>query len=251
MTKSRIAGPERGAAAIALAMLGGCSAVVPTSAERFTGSGEVIALSGGHAGAANACFTCHGLDGRGNGAGAPRLAGLEFGYLDRQLEAYASGLRQHPEMRHIARHLSARDRLAVSAYYAAMPFQPGEMPAVPPPRLYVTGDPARGLAACAACHGLRGEGLGPANPALGAQPAAYHATQLEDWARSRRRSDPLNVMLRISQQLTPAERAALATYAGALPGGPPNPESPAAYPAARRADPRNGASALRPHEAVQ
>lgn len=241
-----------GIAACALLLAtGACAEVEATSAERFTDNGHVIAMSGGNAGAPNACFTCHGLDGRGNGAGAPRLAGMEFGYLDRQLESYATGRRQHPQMDYIAKHLSATDRQAVSAYYAAIPFEPGAMPPVPPPSLYVSGDPQRGLPACAACHGLRGEGLGPANPALGAQPAAYLAAQLEAWRRSERRNDPLNVMLSISQRLTPAELSALSEYAGALPGGPPRPEFPAAYPAERRADPRSGASEQRAHEAVQ
>ena len=232
------------------ATLAACSAVDTASADRFTQTGELIALSGGHAGAANACITCHGLDGRGNGAGAPRLAGLEFGYLDRQMESYASGLRQHPQMQYIAGKLSARDRQAVSAYYAAMPFEPGPMPQVQPPVLWLAGDPTRDLQACAACHGPRGEGIGPANPALGAQPAAYHLEQLEKWRRSERRNDPMNVMQAISRRLTQAERAVLAAYAGALPGGPPRPGSPEAFPATRRADPRNGASGLRQHEAV-
>ncbi len=241
----------RACAALALLVPAACSAVEQTSADRFTASGELVAHSGGEAGAANACFTCHGLDGRGNGAGAPRLAGLGSGYMQRQLEAYASGLRQHPEMGWIAGRLSWRDRQIVSAYYAAMPFTPGTMSEIPAPALYVRGDPGRGLQACADCHGLRGEGIGPANPALGAQPPAYLAEQLDKWVRSERRNDPLNIMQAISRQLRPDERAALAAYAGALPGGPPHPGSPAAFPAGRRGDPRNDASRPRAHEAAQ
>lgn len=240
-----------GGAGLALAVFAGCTSVDRTSADRFTANGEVIALSGGDAGAANACITCHGLDGLGNGAGTPRIAGLQFGYLVRQLDAYATGLREHAEMHYISKRLSYRDRQAVSAYYAEMPFAPGEMPALPAPRLYVSGDPQRGLAACLTCHGARGEGLGPANPALGGQPAAYHEAQLQAWNRSKRRNDPLNVMLAISQKLAPAERSALAAYSAALPGGPPSPGHSEAYPEGRRVDPRSGASTLRPHEAAQ
>src|SRR3546814_10439545 len=79
--------------------------------ERFKRTGHLIALSGGDAGAPNACFACHGLSGEGNGAGAPRLAGLDMGYMARQLEGYAAGLRLHPEMEAIARRLSAADRM--------------------------------------------------------------------------------------------------------------------------------------------
>src|SRR3546814_2707007 len=105
-------------------------------------------------------------------------------------------------------------------------------------RLYVDGDAERGLVACAACHGFAGEGIGPANPPLGGQPAAYLAEQLEAWRRSERRNDPGNVMLRISRRLNPREVAALAAYAASLPGGLPRQESRAASPEAHRADSR-------------
>jgi cytochrome c553 len=231
---------------LAALLLAGCGGVERGSADLFTASGEMIALSGGDAGAANACVTCHGLDGRGNGAGTPRLAGLDRGYMAAQLEAYASGRRRHPEMEAIARKLSAMQQDAVSAYYASRPYSTASAPSVGTAAamaLYHRGDPARGLAACAACHGARGEGVGPANPPLGGQPAAYLAEQHAQWRRSARRNDPEGVMLRISQALSRREAVALAAYAGSLPGGPPHPESPAAFPAARRADPRNDVSA--------
>lgn len=229
----------------------GCAEVVPTSARRFTASGELIALSGGDAGAAYACIACHGLDGGGNGAGAPRLAGLDAGYLQRQLDAYADGRRHHALMRHIARRLDDDARQAVSGFYARRPFVPGDTPPLPADPLYVRGDPDRGLLPCAHCHGWRGEGGGPAIPALGGQPAPYLAGQLTAWADSARRNDPLNAMQIISRRLRPAEREAVAAYAAALPGGPPRQGYPAAFPAARRDDPRNGVSAPRSHAAAQ
>lgn len=219
----------------AAALLCACSAVETSSTDRFTATGELVALSGGHAGAANACFTCHGLDGLGDGAGSPRLAGLNQGYLERQLEAYADGRRRHPQMSWIARRLPPEHRHAVSAYYAAMPYEPSAMPDVPAPVLYARGDPERALPACASCHGIRGQGIGPANPPLGGQPATYLTEQFNQWLRSRRRNDPGNVMQIISQRLTPAEASALSAYAARLPGGPPSPESPEAFLEARRA----------------
>lgn len=199
-----------------------CSPVETRSVDSFTQNGELIALSGGGAGAPNACFTCHGLDGRGNGAGAPRLAALDAGYLDRQLIAYADGRRRHPEMQWIARRLSARDRQAVAAYYETMAFAPDEAIALPAghSRLYVQGDPARRIPACSQCHGRWGEGAGPANPPLAGQPAGYLADQLRRWRRSERRTDPGNVMLFVSQRLTAREAEEVSAYAAALPGGP-------------------------------
>src|SRR3546814_3838790 len=98
-----------GVAAALFLLLASCGAAERTSADRFTRNGELIALSGGDAGAAYACFTCHGLDGRGDGAGAPHLAGLGLGYLNRQLEVYATGRLRHPAMELIAKRLRSEE----------------------------------------------------------------------------------------------------------------------------------------------
>ena len=259
MSKGRGDGRRLGGrvgAALAAMALASCGPVQTTSAERFRESGELIAWSGGNAGAANACFTCHGVDGRGNGAGAPRLAGLGIGYLDRQLEAFDDGRRRHEQMAWISRRLTASDRRAVSAYYAGLPWAPTQATtaattgAEPPPALWVDGDPARGLPACASCHGRDGAGEGSAAPPLAGQPAAYQAQQLDSWRRSERRTDPGHVMLRISQRLTPREAAALSAYAAALTGSragaPARPEPPAASPGERPSVPRSDASAPLP-----
>lgn len=234
--------------ALSAAALAGCEAERPVP-DRFTRTGEIIALSGGDAGAANACFSCHGLDGRGDGAGAPRLAGLDVGYLGRQLDDYALGRRQHPQMQAIAKRLSVEQRVAVSAFYADMPYVPEVANAGQVPLLYTQGDPARGLWSCARCHGAEGEGIGPANPPLGGQPAPYLAEQLHKWKQGERRGDPANMMLAISRQLTGREIESLARYASALPGAPPRPQAPEASLSGRRADPRNDASAPPPRGA--
>ena len=233
-------GPMLGLLAVA-----GCAPGSMESRDRFAATGELVALSGAGAGAANACFACHGLAGEGDGAFAPRLAGIDAGYLERQLITYADGRRNHTRMSYVAQKLDARERRAVATYYAAKP-----APARPPSRagsvraaaLYHRGEPARGLAPCAECHGDLGEGLGPANPPLAGQSREYLAAQLALWRQSARRSDPGDVMLRVSQLLDPAESEALAAYAGALPGGPVRREPRAASPAARRGDPRSDAS---------
>ncbi len=238
--------------AACLLALGGCSDVDPAGARQFTATGQMIALSGGDAGANNACITCHGLSGEGNGAGAPRLAGIDQGYLAAQMRAYADGRREHPEMRFIASQLTLAQHQAVSAYYAALPYrvEPSGSPyPASAAALYHRGDAARGLASCASCHGDQGEGVGPGNPPLAGQPAAYVAEQIAQWRGSARRTDAGNVMLAISRRLSPAEATALGAYAATLPGGPPRPGSRAASLAGHRADPRNDASAPLRHGA--
>ena len=230
------------AAAGALVLSAGCSAVDSRSTDRFAATGQLIAMSGAEAGAANACFTCHGLDGRGDGAGSPRLAGMDAGYLERQLQAYADGRRQHQQMGWIAARLAPAERRAVASYYAGLPYPAalGQSRSAESD-LYLHGDTSRGIPGCAACHGFRGEGVGPGNPALAGQPPAYLAGQLEQWRMAKRRNDPGEVMLRISRALSPAEALALSRYASALAGGPPSREPPAALQSAHRAATRSDA----------
>jgi cytochrome c553 len=219
--------PAALAAATALMLAAGCA---PEPArDPFTATGQVIAFSGGDAGASRACFTCHGLQGEGDGRASPRLAGLPAGYLQRQLIDYADGRRSDKLMSPIAKALDDDDRRAVAAYYAALPAPvPARTEAAAETaaaaRLYRLGAPERGLPACATCHGEAGEGLGPANPPLAGQPAAYLAEQLKRWRRSERRNDPQNVMLAVSRRLTPAEVERISRYVSAL--------GPAAAPAA-------------------
>lgn len=201
-------------------MMAGCHA--PPRADPFRATGETIAFSGGDAGPAAACATCHGLRGEGDGRLTPRLAGLDAGYLQRQLDDYVSGRREHEAMRAIARKLTGGDRAKVSAYYAALDtgVVPAQAASALGRRLYERGDPARGLASCASCHDAGG---GPGNPALAGQPAAYVERQLIDWRTGRRRNDALGQMREISRALTAQETAAVAAHVAALPAPRPTP----------------------------
>src|SRR3546814_20125588 len=88
--------------------------------------------------------------------------------------------------------------------------------AIPP--IYVKGDPSRGLLPCADCHGPKGEGLGPANPALAGQPAVYLSAQLRAWRRGERRNAPGNVMPGNRLRLSPSDIERVAAYAARLHG---------------------------------
>ncbi|WP_412071322.1 c-type cytochrome [Qipengyuania sp. SS22] len=184
-------------------------------------TGELIALSGGNAGPQAACHTCHGLNGGGDGVLVPRIAGMDSGYLVRQLGFFADGQRSHPQMSWLAGRLDTGERLAVSAYYAAM-----EMPtdlesktaldascdAPSGQRIYHNGAPERALASCASCHGTNGEGVGAGNPSLLGQSAAYHEEQLRRWRNGKRYGDPLNVMHEAASKVREDELSPLAEY---------------------------------------
>ena len=204
-------------ALFAIVLATACTDRMTPSDDRWGGGGgELIAMSGGEGGARYACVTCHGARGEGNGFDAPRLAGLPTGYLQKQMEDYAVGLRPHEVMRDVARFLDSDERVRVARFYAALPPQ-----ALPPaneealaattPMLYVN--------ACGQCHGT--EGVGTVNgPPLNAQPAFYLVQQLQDWQVSKRRNDGNHVMLKVAQQLKPEEVRQLSLYLARIPLAP-------------------------------
>lgn len=229
-------------AACVLALGAAACSSDPAGPARYSRSGELIALSGGDSGAAGACMNCHGPRGEGDSNLAPRLAGLDSGYLVRQLTFFAEGLRSHPQMRSIAGRMTSSQRLAVARHYAAMPVPPLCGTAIGAGRaLYQFGDARRGIPACAGCHGVRGEG-NPGNPALAGQTASYVLRQFEAWRLGQRRGDPDATMTAISQRLSPAQASALAAHVHRLPGADDGDRRPReACLRAHRGDPRSGA----------
>jgi len=235
----------------ALVMTLGACAAAPVDSP-YTESGVLLALSGGDAGADAACHTCHGLKGEGDGDLVPRLAGLDRGYLARQLILFAQGQRRHEQMQWIARHFDPSEQDRVAEYYAQLAWPQEGRPAPSPARcgapdgmaaarLYREGDAGRGLAACATCHGAAGEGVGAGNPPLAGQPAPYIAEQLRKWREGERYGDALGAMRDAARALAEEEIAPLAAFAASLSGLPDDPVSPAECLPPRRPDPRNGA----------
>lgn len=204
-----------------LVLAAACTPTSDRSSRAFTADGEVIALSGGEGGPANACFTCHGLDGMGDGVSVPRLAGLDAGYLQKQLADYAAETRRDKVMGPIARWLDDDDQLAVARWYAALPVPAAEGPAGAVPAIWTNGAPERGVIACASCHGADGRGVGRGNPAVAGQPAAYTVDQLRRWKEGERRNDPRGVMAVAAAGLTGAEMRSIAVWLERAPIAPP------------------------------
>jgi cytochrome c553 len=224
--------------------LSGCSEYTATLSQGDSKTGEVVALGGGGAGAGNACISCHGLQGQGDGISVPYLASMDEGYLLRQLDDYASARRQHAAMSKIAKRLTPSERASVAMYYERLDFTlPSREPLVVN-QLYNEGDASRGLASCASCHGENGEGQGAPNPPLAQQPAAFLEAQLRAWKRGGRQNDPEHVMLVISQLLTEKEIVGISAYLSKLPRVR-QPQALATYQQERHADPRSDVSVPR------
>jgi cytochrome c553 len=164
------------------------------------------------------CAACHGADGNSVTPDWPMLAGQHASYIVRQLKAFKNGERTDVTMKPFADMLSDQEMLDVAAYFEAQtPTPKGADPALVGlgQQIYRGGVPARGVAACIACHGPDGAGNPlAAYPRVSGQHSAYVAKQLNAYASGDRRSDvDLNQMMRnVADQLFEDEIRALASY---------------------------------------
>lgn len=186
-------------------------------------SGEKIAKAGNAAGAP-ACVTCHGPSGQGQSTtGFPRLAGMNAGYLVRQLQNFQDGARVNPIMGPVAKLLSAADRQALATYYAGLPAIDA---AVSPAATATTvasgetfaqnGNWSKGLPACAQCHGTKGLGVGATFPKIAGQSSLYLSNQLLAWQAGTRKNDPMGLMHGIALKLSASDVSAVAAYYATL-----------------------------------
>lgn len=194
------------------AALGLLVASFALAASAFAADPATIARSG--ASGLAPCASCHGAAGEGQ-ASFPRLAGMDAGYLARQLDAFASGERASAVMAPVANALAPDDREALAQYYAGLPVPAPAPRGEPDPlgaRLALHGAWDKGVPACVQCHGPGGRGVGAAFPAIAAQPAGYIASQLKAFRDGQRTNDPLQLMRTPAVRLTDAEIDAVARW---------------------------------------
>jgi cytochrome c553 len=163
------------------------------------------------------CVACHGVNGNSVNPEWPNLAGQHASYIKRQLAAFKNDARQNPLMTPMAKPLSDEDMADVGAYFSAQALTAnleadaskvslGE-------KLYRGGDAQKGVPACAACHGPRGNG----NPAAGyaslrGQHATYTAAQLKAYRAGTRQTDPNQMMRNVAANMTDEQIDAVAAY---------------------------------------
>lgn len=192
------------------AILGCISLLASQAALAVTGDAEAGAQK------ALVCGACHGADGNSFNPEWPTLAGQHAGYIAAQLDLFKQGVRDNPIMMPNAMLLSDQDMADLAAFFSRQALQGKEadpsLYAVGE-KLYRGGDAARGLPACIACHGPRGEGNGPAQyPALRAQQSVYTYAQLQAYASGARKPVSNAMMQVVAAKLTDAEMRSLASY---------------------------------------
>ncbi|GFE78147.1 cytochrome c [Steroidobacter agaridevorans] len=163
------------------------------------------------------CVACHGVNGNSVNPEWPNLAGQHETYIKRQLSAFKSDQRQNVLMTPMAKPLSDEDIADLGAYFASQK-STGTLEAEPSKvalgqKLFRGGDPAKGIAACAACHGPDGAG----NPAAGyaqikGQHATYTINQLKAYRSGTRQTDPNQMMRNVASLLTDEQIDAVAAY---------------------------------------
>lgn len=173
------------------------------------------------------CGDCHGADGNSAIEMNPTLAGQHANYLVKQLKEFklanqTSGVegRNNVVMNSQAAVLSEQDMMDIASYVASQDAKPGTTPEDVIElggKLYRGGDVDRGITACIACHGPRGNGMKQAGfPDISGQHAAYLKAQLETF-RSGDRANDLNGMMRdIAMKLTDKDIDVLSKYLGGL-----------------------------------
>ncbi|MDA0150066.1 c-type cytochrome [Vibrio sp. LaRot3] len=173
------------------------------------------------------CIACHGADGNSLLGMYPSLAGQHAKYIEKQLKDLKLGMtsngdkgRYDPVMSGMALPLTEQDMADLAAYYASLPIAHSTTPENVVEQgkvLYTAGDAERGLTACIACHGPRGNGTELSGfPKISGQQADYVKSQLMKF-RDGNRGNDMNAMMRdIAKKLTDEDIDTLSKYVGGL-----------------------------------
>lgn len=172
------------------------------------------------------CAACHGPDGNSPMAMYPKIAGQSPVYLINQLKAFRAGAKggrtggNSAIMYGMAANLTDAQIENIAQYYAKQTTSPGgakkELVASGQ-QWYKGGNSERGIPACSACHSPEGNGNSLAGfPKLSGQYPEYLTEQLKLFASGERSNDGNRIMRDIAARMSPAEIAAISSYASGL-----------------------------------
>lgn len=202
-------------AAVLFAGTIGCSAESAEMVKQPTASGDPLAGKT----ESGFCQGCHGVQGISFVDLIPNLAGQSAPYTAKQLRDFQSGARTHQIMSSLSKSISATEVVDISAYFSGMKMMQGDSSGDNPiaEKLFRKGDPARGIPACASCHGLNGkEPVSTTYPVIGGQHKGYLRVQLFHFRGGERSNSPDGMMSRATKKLTNAEIGSLSNYLSGL-----------------------------------
>jgi cytochrome c553 len=175
-------------------------------------------LAKGQAIATQVCAACHTADGTRGSPANPILAGQHPEYLVKQLQEFKSGKRKNAVMAGFAGTLSDDDMRNVAAFYASKTAKPGtaknKATVELGQKIYRGGIMAKGVPACAACHGPTGSGLPVQYPRLGGQYADYVEAQMLAFRSGARANNAQ--MTGVAANMNDAEIKAVSDYIAGL-----------------------------------
>ncbi len=179
----------------------------------------------GKAIATTVCAACHNADGNSLIPTNPKLAGQHEGYLFKQLrnfkgEGGKAPERVNPIMNGMVAAFDEATLRDLAAYFASQKFNPevakNRDTVELAQKLYRGGNPAKGVPACAGCHGPTGAGIPAQYPRIYGQYADYTEAQLKAFRLGDRANDPNKMMRSIADRLSDADIKALADYVAGL-----------------------------------
>jgi cytochrome c553 len=179
------------------------------------------------------CGACHGPDGNSVVPVNPKLAGQNADYLFKQMKNFKGGPEGKPERNNAIMNgmiaAYSEDQMRDFAAYFSSQTQKGEMAKNRDTlemgkKIFRAGDMAKGLPACAGCHGPSGGGVPAQFPRIGGQYADYLEAQLKAFRAAGadpkdtagRDNDPNRMMRMVAVKMTDAEIRAVADYIAGL-----------------------------------
>ena len=171
------------------------------------------------------CAACHAVDGNSVAPANPRLAGLNYEYINKQLQNFKSGERKSAIMSGMVANLTPQDMQNLAAYYSAQ--QPKDAKAKDQAlallgqKVYRGGVQGSGVPACASCHGDSfSKPIDPSYPKIAGQHSDYLYVALKSYKIENNPQVGRGnaIMGGVAKQFSNAELKELANYVGGLPG---------------------------------
>jgi cytochrome c553 len=192
--------------------------VVPGKPKVDPAAGEALYSNGDASRGVTACITCHGPKGQSAIATWPKLSAQHAAYTAKQLKNFKEGTRANPIMMGMAAALTEQDMNNIAAYLVSQPVSQGvaqnKDTIALGQSIYRGGIAAKGVPACAACHGPTGAGIPSQYPRMGGQWADYNTAQLLAFREGTRKNS--TQMTTIATKLSDQEMKAVADYMAGL-----------------------------------